>query len=110
MSQIRIDARVSGVSVPVLLGWDRPLQRSFFVVDCLDNEEACSASLVKVLAELEALTLGVTHPQELRELVASRVTLPDAVWDELSRHHQQNVGNLIVVFDEAGEELSRTLC
>lgn len=79
----------TGVPVTVILGWDRPLQYFFLVVECDQEEEGY------LYSNLDDPEARVPQPlsyyrAKLREL---GIPVPESMFEETARDHAENTGN-----------------
>jgi hypothetical protein len=91
-----------GRSVKVLMGWDRPLQGFFLVVQDADDPSEYLYSNLNDPALRRWLGLPPTIDHFLNELKMLGVTVPVAMVDQVRADAWGNVGNRHVVYDSEG--------
>jgi hypothetical protein len=101
MTQRTLKTAIGGRSVTILMGWDKPLQYHFMVIEYLDGDEELlysnldddAAGLVSRLAYFakKPRTFGIE--------------LPPAMLAKLQADEALNMGNATSTFDAAGIEM-----
>jgi hypothetical protein len=100
MSQHIYKTEYQGRPIEVQIGWDRPLQGFYMVIDWLDADDNEDEYLY---SNLDDLTLPSTHPNELSCFLAqlSRlgIVVPQKMLQAVISDQQENAGNKIVYYD-----------
>jgi hypothetical protein len=104
MSQHIFESKDSaGRNVQVILGWDRPLQQFFLVVENLDaaSDDGEDDYLYSNHGDMDAFNV-----QDINffvdKLAAFGICAPKALISEVCADRQNNVGNRQVVYDAHG--------
>lgn len=96
--------------VSVLVGWDRPLQGFFMVVEFEDSQDDEYAYCnLEDLDLLEFSGLPPTFDFFAEKLQLLGIKLPELIVQELEMDRRSNAGNRRVVYDMNGEVKSDTL-
>lgn len=97
MSQHYFKSMHQGRPVQILMGWDRPLQGFFMVVERLD---ATDDDVALLYSNLDDDTLENAHPDDLAvfqaRLTALGLTVPDKMLEEIRQDQAANVGNKVM--------------
>lgn len=97
MSQHYFNTQHQGRPIRVLLGWDRPLQGFFMVIERMDAKDDESDYLYSNLTDED---LPVSQPQEiapyLQRLEEFGIVIPQKMLPEVLSDREQNVGNKVV--------------
>jgi hypothetical protein len=90
--------------IEVLIGWDRPLQGFFMMIDWLDEENDSDEYLY---SNLDDLNLQNSHPKELsyflERLSVLGVVVPQKMLQEVLKDQRENAGNRTERYEEEGE-------
>ena len=104
MSQHLFSTQCNGKAVVVLMGWDRPLQGFFLVVEEDDDEaDEYVYSNMEDPALIRWMGLPPTIDPFLTKLLELGITIPARMIEEIRADSLANVGNRHVVYDESGE-------
>jgi hypothetical protein len=108
MSQHKIELDYRGKTVEVLIGWDRPLQGYFLVVDWLDadTDEPIYSNLNDPAFDANH---GVAPSLEMlmKRLIAMDIDLPATVIGNVLMDGVRNIGNCEVKYSKDGEAVWR---
>lgn len=105
MSQHIVQSRYRGEPVSVLLGWDRPLQQFFLVIErtALDSQADEEDAEPFVYTNLEDPEVNPRNLAYFREVVARlAVPVPPQVFEAVAHDAQVNRGNHVVRYDFEG--------
>lgn len=103
MSQHRYRFKKDGAEVEVLMGWDRPLQHVFMVVEDLSDESGDYLYSNLYEPNMSALTLEYFRGV----LDRLQIQVPESMFQEVEIDRRNNAGNRFVVHSENGEFVSR---
>ena len=104
MSQHYFDTTCAGEPASVLMGWDRPLQGYFMVIDSARRDEYVYSNLEDLaLAHCGGLSRSLDYfVEKLREL---GVSVPARMLSEIRADAVSNVGNRHVAYGVDGNVL-----
>jgi NADPH-dependent 2,4-dienoyl-CoA reductase/sulfur reductase-like enzyme len=103
MSQHLFSTHCNGKPVVVLMGWDRPLQGFFLVVE-EDDEKSDGYVYTNMDDPALAPWMGLppTIDPFLAKLQELGITVPSCMVEEIRSDAARNVGNRYVTYDESG--------
>jgi hypothetical protein len=103
MSQHLFSTQFDGKPVVVMMGWDRPLQGFFLVVEASDdeNEEYVYTNLEDP-ALIPWMGLPPTIEPFLAKLRELGIVVPARMLEEVKADAMANTGNRYVTYDESG--------
>lgn len=85
-------------SIEVLMGWDRPLQQVFMVVEARDAEEGY------LYSNLEARNPETLTLEDFRQALAElQIQVPESMFVETEIDRRMNAGNRFVIHQANGE-------
>lgn len=103
MSQHVLPTQCNGKAVEVLMGWDRPLQGFFLVIEVMDGEsEEYLYSNLEDPALMRWMGLPPTLDPFLAKLKELGITVPQQMVQEVEADARLNVGNRYVTYDASG--------
>lgn len=104
MSQHYFDTTCAGEPVLVLMGWDRPLQGYFMVIESARRGKYLYSNLAdRALARCAGLSRSLDYfVEKLREL---GVSVPARMLSEIRADAGSNVGNRLVAYGVDGNVL-----
>lgn len=106
MSQHLFSTHYDGKPVVVLMGWDRPLQGFFLVIEEEVDDDDKADEYVYTNMEDPALFPWMGVPPTLDPFLAKLqelgITVPSRMIEEIRSDAARNVGNRYVTYDESG--------
>jgi hypothetical protein len=97
MSQRTLITELEGIETTVLMGWDRPLQYHFMVIEQGGNDPLYS-NLDDDNSEDADLQYFLDKAKQFG------VTIPDAMVERLKQDKENDTGNAVSYFDQQGQE------
>jgi len=103
MSQIRWQSNIKGADVHCVAGWDRPLQTLFLhvYIEPEDEDDMTEQCDLDIIDTLDLRRLAILEPMDIITLLQRHGCIyPARLYHMLLQHMKDNVGNVIVKFEE----------
>ncbi|UUZ66256.1 hypothetical protein LP417_35155 (plasmid) [Polaromonas sp. P1-6] len=100
MSQHTFETTHKSAVVTVLLGWDRPLQEVFMVIENNDAKDDEDDFLYSNLSDADSIGKDMSYYKE--KLKQLGITVPETMFEQIAVDQQNNAGNRYCLYQPDG--------